>query len=137
MTEQTIQFELVSPERRLVSEPVRMAVMPGEQGQFGVMARHSALVASLETGVVELHFASQEQDNRRIFIAGGFADVTSEQCIVLAEEAIDVADLDQAGLEQQQADLTEDLGLVLEPADKARVEKKLALVNAKLEAIAA
>lgn len=132
---QTIQFELVSPERRLVSEPVGMAVIPGEEGEFGVLAGHSALVASLKPGVVELSIDGQ--DNRRIFIAGGFADVTPEQCTILAEEAINVSDLDKADLERQVSDLNEDLGLAQEDADKARVEKKLALVNAKLEAIAA
>lgn len=131
----TIQFELVSPERRLVSEPVNMAVIPGSEGQFGVLAGHSALVAALKAGVVELEVDGQ--DNRRIFIAGGFADVTPEQCTVLAEEAINIADLDKADLDQQAKDLKEDIGLAKEAVDKARVEKKLALVNAKLEAIAA
>lgn len=131
----TIQFELVSPERRLVSEPVNMAVIPGSEGQFGVLAGHSALVAALKAGVVELEVDGQ--DNRRIFIAGGFADVTPEQCTVLAEEAINIADLDKADLDQQAKDLNEDINLAKEAVDKARVEKKLALVNAKLEAIAA
>jgi len=134
-TANTIQFELVSPERRLVSEPVTMAVIPGTEGEFGVLAGHSALVASLKPGVVELQFNGQ--DSRRIFIAGGFADVTPEQCTVLAEEAINIADLDQAELQQQVANLNEDLGLAKEDADKARVEKKLTLVHAKLEALAA
>lgn len=134
MTE-TIQFELVSPEAKLVSEPVTMAVIPGTEGQFGVLAGHSALVATLKSGVVELSIDGQ--DARRIFIAGGFADVTPEQCTVLAEEAVNVADLDEADLQKQVANLNEDLGLAKEAADKARVEKKLALVNAKLEAIAA
>lgn len=132
---QTIQFELVSPEEKLVSEPVAMAVIPGDEGEFGVLAGHSALVASLKPGVVEL--SVDGQDNRRIFIAGGFADVTPEQCTVLAEEAVNVADLDKAALEQQASDLNEDIDLAKEEADKARVEKKLALVNAKLEALAA
>ena len=132
---QTIQFELVSPERRLVSEPVTMAVIPGEEGQFGVLSGHSALVASLKPGVVELTFDGQ--DARRIFIAGGFADVTPEQCTVLAEEAVNVADLDKAELDQQAANLNEDLDLAKEDADKARIESKIALVSAKLDAIAA
>jgi len=132
---QTIQFELVSPEAKLVSEPVNMAVIPGSEGQFGVLAGHSALVATLKTGVVELHVDGQ--DARRIFIAGGFADVTPEQCTVLAEEAVNVADLDQAELEKQATNLNEDLVLAKEAADKVRVEKRLALVNAKLDAVAA
>lgn len=131
MTE-TIQFELVSPERRLVSEPVTMAVIPGTEGEFGVLSGHSALVASLKPGVVELQFDGQ--DARRIFIAGGFADVTPEQCTVLAEEAINVADIDVTELEQQVANLNEDLAIAQEAADKARIEKRITLANAKLDA---
>ena len=132
---ETIQFELVSPERRLVSEPVTMAVIPGTEGEFGVLSGHSALVASLKPGVVELQFDGQ--DARRIFIAGGFADVTPEQCTVLAEEAINVADIDVAELEQQVANLNEDLAIAQEAADKARIEKRITLANTKLEAAAA
>ncbi|MFK7839719.1 MAG: ATP synthase F1 subunit epsilon [Bdellovibrionales bacterium] len=133
--QKTIQFELVSPEERLISEPVNMAVIPGTEGKFGVLAGHSALVATLKNGVVELQIEGQEP--RRIFIAGGFADVTAEQCSVLAEEAINVSDLNKAELEQQAANLQQDLDLSKEAADIARVEKKIALVNAKLDAIAA
>ena len=132
---ETIQFELVSPERRLVSEPVKMAVIPGEEGEFGVLAGHSALVASLKPGVVELQ--TPDQDNRRIFIAGGFADVTPDQCTILAEEAINVSDLDKAELEQQISNLEEDLGMAKEDADVRRVERRLGIAKAKLDALAA
>ena len=93
---ETINFELVSPERRLVSEPVKMAVIPGTEGQFGVLAGHSSLVATLKAGVVELQFEGQE--SRRIFIAGGFADVTPAGLTVLAEIATPLADVDRAEL---------------------------------------
>ncbi len=127
-----IQFELVSPERRLFSEPVNMAVIPGAEGRFGVLPGHSALVAALKAGVVELEI--EGQDNRKIFIAGGFADVTAEQCIVLAEEAVNIADINKDALEQEIANLTEDLGLAAEPADQARIQKRLQLAGAKLQA---
>ncbi len=132
----TIQFELVSPEARLISQPVDMAVIPGTEGQFGVLAGHSSLVATIKPGIVELKIA-EEEGTRRIFVAGGFADVNPDLCTILAEEAIDVKDLDRAELEQEAADLIEDIGLAKEATDKARVEKKLALVNAKLDALAA
>ncbi len=118
-----------------MSEPVVQAVIPGTEGQFGVLAGHSALVASLKSGVVELSL--ENGDVRRIFIAGGFADVTPELCSVLAEEAVNVNDLDQAALTQEVANLNSDLNLAAEDADKARIEKKIALVEAKLDAVAA
>ncbi len=128
----TIQFELVSPERKMFSEPVKMAVIPGEEGRFGVLPGHSALVAALKAGVVELEI--EGQDNRKIFIAGGFADVTSEQCTVLAEEAINVADINKVALEQDIANLTEDLAAAVDKIDQARIQKRLQLAGAKMQA---
>lgn len=133
MTNQ-IQFELVSPEEKLVSEPVHMAVIPGAEGEFGVMAGHSALVAELKAGVVEL-YAKDSKDARKIFIAGGFADVTGEQCIVLAEEAVNVNDLNKGDLEKQLKILDQDLGLAEEAADKARIKKRIKLTQQKLDAL--
>ena len=63
-----INFELVSPEAKLVSEPVYMAVIPGEEGVVGVLPGHASLVASLKAGVVEL-YETEGAEPRRIFIA--------------------------------------------------------------------
>ena len=131
----TIHFELVSPEQKLVSESVYMAVMPGDEGDFGVLKGHSALVSSLRNGVVKLYKEQDDKAPRKIFIAGGFADVTAENCIVLAEEAIPVKDLNAENLGKELADLNHDLDLVAEKADKERVKTKISLVKAKLHAI--
>ena len=131
----TIQFELVSPEEKLVSEPVKMAIIPGDEGEFGVLAGHASLVASLRPGVVELYNEGEKEAARKIFIAGGFADVTAEQCTVLAEEAVNVADLSEDELQQQLADLNEDLNMAEEAMDKARIAKRIDMVQAKLSAI--
>jgi F-type H+-transporting ATPase subunit epsilon len=129
-----IHFELVSPEEKLVSEPVALATIPGEEGEFGVGPGHTSIVANLKPGVVSL-YAEKGGQPRRIFIAGGFADVTGAQCSVLAEEAVNVNDLNQAQLEQELKDLSEDLTLVKEQAEKTRIEKKLVLIKAKLQAV--
>lgn len=131
--ENKIQFELVSPEAKLVSEPVHMAVIPGEEGEFGVLAGHSSLVASLKPGVVEL-LKEEGGEKRKIFIVGGFADVTGVQCTILAEEAFPVEELDAAALAQDIQNLNEDLGLVEGEADKLRVMRKLQVAEAKLAA---
>lgn len=132
MTEQ-IQFELVSPEEKLVSEPVRLAVIPGEEGEFGVGAGHESLVASLKAGVVKLYQDSSDEP-RAIFIAGGFADVTGQNCTVLAEEAVNVNDLDRDVLEQQIRDLNEDLVRAEDEAGRLRVTRRIELATAKLQA---
>jgi F-type H+-transporting ATPase subunit epsilon len=140
MSEHLLQFELVSPEARLVSEPVKMAVIPGEEGVMGIGAGHSSLVATLKAGVVGLFAAGQDftkdKPARRIFIAGGFADVSEAGCSVLAEEAVDVENFDIAKLEQQLKDLGEDLTIAKEDADKARIQAKIAMTTLKLQAAA-
>ncbi len=130
-----INFELVSPEARLVSEPMHMIVIPGEDGEFGVLAGHSSLVASLKAGVVEL-YAEENGEARKVFIAGGFADVTPDNCSILAEEAINLNDLSRDAVEQEIKTLHHDIELAVEDVDKIRLQKRLALAEAKLEAIA-
>lgn len=131
-----IHFDLVSPEKKLVSEDVHMAVIPGDEGTFGVMAGHCSLVASLAPGIVKL-YKEDKGTARRIFIAGGFADVTAAKCSILAEEAIPVEDLDSPKLAQQLKDLREDLGLAKEKADQGRIKSQIKLVEAKLAAVSA
>lgn len=132
--ENTIQFELVSPEEKLVSEPVHMAVIPGTEGEMGVGAQHASFVVSLKPGVVKLYKEGLSEDPRRIFIAGGFADVTGENCTVLAEQAVNVDELDASAIEHQIADLNEDLGMAVETTDKLRILRKLELAKAQLGA---
>ncbi|HEY0901076.1 MAG TPA: ATP synthase F1 subunit epsilon [Micavibrio sp.] len=129
----SFNFELVSPERRLISEPARMAVVPGEEGDFGVLPGHASLVATIRPGIVEVHGADGSAV-RRIFIAGGFADVTATSCTILAEEAINVSDLNVEALEKSLVPLKEDLGLARDDIERARVAKKIALVQAKIMA---
>ncbi len=130
----TIHFELVSPEQKLVSEDVHMAVMPGDAGAFGVMAGHASLVASLGNGVVRLYKQKDDSAPRQIFIAGGFADVTAEKCVVLAEEAVAVKDLESGKLSQRLRDLEEDFATAKEKADKDRIRAKIVVVKAMLSA---
>ena len=65
------EFELVSPERLLLSEPVDMAVIPGSEGDFGVLAGHSLLISTLRSGVIEVW--QGETVTNRLFVVGGFA----------------------------------------------------------------
>ena len=88
------EFELVSPERLLLSEPVDMAVIPGSEGDFGVLAGHSLLISTLRPGVIEVW--QGETVTNRLFVVGGFAEVTDERCTVLADEAIPVDEINAA-----------------------------------------
>lgn len=133
-TKETFNFELVSPERRMIAEPARMVTIPGTEGDFGVLAGHMPLIATIRPGVVEI-LAANDAAPRRIFIAGGFADVNATSCSVLAEEAVDIASLDGAALEREAADLREDAANADDAATRARAARRLETVLAKLAAV--
>ena len=80
MADNKVAFELVSPERLVVSMPVDMVVVPGGEGDFGVLPGHAPLIASVRPGVIEIYDGREVSD--RIFVAGGFAEVTRERCTV-------------------------------------------------------
>jgi F-type H+-transporting ATPase subunit epsilon len=88
---ETVQFDLVSPEKLLVSEAVDMVVVPGGEGDFGVLPRHAPMISTVRPGVIDIHTMGAVTE--RIFVAGGFAEVTGERVTVLAEEAFPVADV--------------------------------------------
>ena len=92
-------LELVSPEKLLLAEKVDMVVVPGAEGDFGVLVGHAPLISSLRPGVIDTYNGGKVAD--RIFVAGGFAEVTGERCTVLAEEAIPVKDIDSANAEER------------------------------------
>ncbi len=134
MTASSINFELVSPEEKLVSEVVYHVVIPGEEGELGIGADHTSLVVALKPGVVKL-YREKGDEPQKIFITGGFADVTGVNCTVLAEEAENVSTIDRAAVEQDIRNLAEDLDRAAEPADKARLTRKIGLAKARLQAV--
>jgi len=134
-TTQTFQFELVSPEKILVSEQAKMVVVPGEAGDFGVLAQHSPLLSSIRPGVVTLF--APDGSTRRIFVAGGFADVNPTLCSVLAEEAVNVDELDRTKLEADLKNLEEDLdGSKTDPLKVASLQAQIDVTRAKIQATA-
>ena len=88
-----ITFELVSPERLLLSQQVDMVVVPGSEGFFGVLIGHTPLISTLKPGVIEVYDGGKVVE--RIFVGGGFAEATPDRCVVLAETAVPVAEIDR------------------------------------------
>ena len=80
-----VQFDLVSPERLLRSEAVEMVVVPGTEGDFGVLPGHAPVISTVRPGVLEIFQGGAVAD--RIFIAGGIAEVSNDRCTVLAGHA--------------------------------------------------
>jgi F-type H+-transporting ATPase subunit epsilon len=115
----TFHFELVSPEQLLFSGEVTQVDVPGEAGDFGVLAGHAPYIATLKPGVLMIFGAGAPQ---RIVVRGGFAEAGPTGLIVLAEEATPVAEIDVAELDQAIKDTEEDIAdAENDPArDKAR-----------------
>ncbi len=134
---ETLTLELVDPERVLASEAVEMVVLPGAEGDFGVLPNHAPLVSLLRPGVISLYEGTRV--TRRIFVAGGFVEVGEQGCVVLAEGAQALDELDRAAVEQALRDAEEDLADAKDPSEEARVrlERAVAVARARLEALTA
>ncbi len=89
-----VEFELVSPTRLLKSEPVEMVIVPGAEGDIGVLPNHSPLICTVRPGVIKMYEGGKIAEE--IFVAGGFCEVSTERCTVLSEEAMMIADIDSA-----------------------------------------
>jgi F-type H+-transporting ATPase subunit epsilon len=94
-----VQFELVTPEQLLVSRDVDMVVVPGTEGNFGVLPGHSPLISTIRPGTIDIYEGNTIAE--RFFVASGLAEVTPERCTVLADEAVPPASLDRAQLEAE------------------------------------
>jgi F-type H+-transporting ATPase subunit epsilon len=100
-----------------------MVTMPGADGYFGVLKGHAPVMASLKPGVIEIK--GGDEDGLRIFVRGGFAEVSANEITVLAEEAIPMAEIDAAALDQRIKNTEEDLGLAKTDAERARIAETL------------
>ena len=127
-----LQFDLVSPERLLLSEPVDQVIVPGTEGDFGALPEHSNLISLIRPGVLTVYKGGSVSE--RIFIGGGFAEVTATSLTVLAEQAIPVADIDRAAAEKAIADAREDLEDAKDDIARAIAQAELKVAEARLAA---
>eukprot|EP00439_Symbiodinium_sp_Y106_P087923 s1_g459.t1 len=102
-----LKFDLVAPERLLMSTEADMVIVPGAEGDFGVLAGHAPVMSTLRVGVLDV--SGTDGQDMRIFVRGGFAEVTPAGLTVLAEEAVPLSELDAAALDQRIKDATEDV----------------------------
>ena len=132
MADDKVDFELVSPERLLLSEAVEMVVVPGTEGNFGVLPRHMLMISTVRPGIIQVFDNGAVTHN--IFVAGGFAEVTPERCTVLADQAMPVDEIDRAAAEQQLANGREDLADAKDDIERRAAEKAIAVAEAMLQA---
>jgi F-type H+-transporting ATPase subunit epsilon len=126
-------LELVSPERLLMSAEADMVVMPGSEGDFGVLAGHAPVISSVRPGVIEVHDEGKETE--RIFITGGFAEVTGQGLTVLAEEVVPVAEMERDDLEQRLKIAEEDLDDAETDEATQKMQATIAQLSEMLKAV--
>lgn len=131
----TFKFELISPEEKLISEDVTMVTIPGAEGEFGVLEGHSPLLSAVKAGIVRVHKGAINDNPRRIFVAGGFADVTPERCVLLAEEAQDLMLVDVSALDAEISRLAIAISAESDAFEKVKLEGRLSVLKAKRAAI--
>ena len=122
----TISFDLVSPENLIFNDEVGMIIVPGKDGDFGVLPGHSKVMSSLRPGRVMV-YGEDKNLLKSFFVSGGFAEVNPEKCIVLAESVDEIHSLEKSAIEKEIQDL--------ESQDTETAKEQLSIVKAKLESL--
>ena len=94
-----IKLEIVTPAKLLFSDSADMVVVPGGEGDFGVMLGHAPMLSQVRAGTIDVY--DGDKVRTQIFVEGGIAEVTAERCTVLAEEAVMVVDIDKLAAEER------------------------------------
>ena len=134
-----VNLELVSPEKILLAQEVDMVVVPGTEGYFGVLPGHAPLISSIRPGTIDVYEGKVIAE--RIFVAGGFAEVTNKRCTVLADEAIRLAAIDRPAVEAELAEAKARISALqaaegsTEKAQLRAAERAQIVAQAKLDAI--
>ncbi|MCC5780171.1 F0F1 ATP synthase subunit epsilon [Nitratireductor sp. B36] len=119
---EAFKFDLVSPERLLVSQDVESVVIPGTEGELTVMATHAPTMTSIKPGVVTV---SADGKTERYVVFGGFADILPDSCTVLAESAVHVDDINREDLARRIQDAREDIEDAKDHESRMRAEEFL------------
>jgi len=122
----TISFDLVSPENLIFNDEVGMIIVPGKDGDFGVLPGHSKVMSSLRPGRVMV-YGEDKNLLKAFFVSGGFAEVNPEKCIVLAESVDKINELEKATIEKEIQEL--------EGQESDTIKEQLSIAKAKIDAL--
>ena len=122
----TISFDLVSPEQLLFNDEAGMIIVPGKDGDIGVLPRHSKVLSSLRPGRVMV-YGENKNLLKSFFVSGGFVEINPEKCIVLAEGVNEISDLDKSSIQQQIQEL--------ESGASDSAKEELAIAQSKIAAL--
>jgi F-type H+-transporting ATPase subunit epsilon len=118
----TFRFELVAPERLVFSGDVEHVVVPGAEGEFGVMAGHAPFVSTLKPGILKIKSGGGEVP---VFVRGGFAEAGPSGLTVLAETSIPIEELNPARLAKEIKNAEDDVADAKSDAAKGKAQERL------------
>ena len=121
-----ISFDLVSPENLIFNDEVGMIIVPGKDGDLGILPGHSKVMSSLRPGRV-LVYGEDKNLLKSFFVSGGFAEINPEKCIVLAESVEDLSSLEKSLVEKEIKQY--------ESQNEIKANEQLLIAKAKLDAI--
>ncbi|MBY0272110.1 MAG: ATP synthase F1 subunit epsilon [Alphaproteobacteria bacterium] len=127
---ETFPFTLVSPEKILLEREVSMVVIPGLKGDIGVLPSHAPLLTLLRPGVVRVYEGTDIF--MKIFVNGGFSEITPEKCVVLVTEGTPLESLDKSTLEIEIKNLLEDIEISKTREEREQVGENLDIARSKL-----
>lgn len=119
----SFKFDLVSPERLLVSEDVESVVIPGSEGEMTVMALHAPVMTTIKPGIVTVKTVAGAEERYVVF--GGFADILPTGCTLLAESAVSVKDLDRGDIARRIQSAKDDLAAIRDDGGRTKAEEFL------------
>ena len=122
-----VAFRLVMPEREVLATEADMVVVPGSEGDFGVLHGHAPLISTVRPGVLEVIQGNKVE--QRFIVVGGFAEVTPERCTVLADEATPFDEVTAEQLAERERQAQNDVTDAGNDAEKAAAEKALAVAK--------
>jgi F-type H+-transporting ATPase subunit epsilon len=123
----TLHLEIVTPERLAYEDDVDMVVVPGSEGDFGVLHGHAPLISTVRPGVLEVLQGNKVE--QRFLVVGGFAEVTPERCTVLADEVMPFAEVTADQLAERERAAERELVDAATDAEKAAAQKDLAVAK--------
>jgi F-type H+-transporting ATPase subunit epsilon len=128
----TFQFQVVAPDQPALTQEVTTVILPGEMGEFGVMAGHMSFLSTLKPGILRV---IKGQERNLYFIAGGFAEVNAKSVIVLAEEYQVASEIDGVQAEKDKKQALDTLAQKKDPTDIASAKTLLARSEARLKVL--
>ena len=121
-----ISFDLVSPENLVFNDEVGMIILPGKDGDLGVLPGHSKVMSSLRPGKVMV-YGEDKNLLKSFFVSGGFAEINAEKCILLAESVDEINMLDKSAIQKEVQEL--------ENKNSEEHKEELIIARKKIEAL--